>query len=307
MEFMNSTNTKTILQKVGKIVEMEESIINGRILRNFMRAKMEVDVTKPLPSGCWVPRKYLPKIWVIYKYERLQDLCYNCGVLGLEQRLCKVPRVMSSYCSSIPKYDQHLSTPTPRFITTILKEHKRICGDSTKYTAQKFFRNNSQENKKKEPEENDEEANRLAKEKAKKEWEELIANCGEVFYVSSMGRKYKPLQIREDAERERQNKAYLEPLEETSTSEEVTYPMPPDTFMTDEELAAFRSREHFVEGETSRSVNEKKASNRSSVQDESTKDYIEGNSPSVQATLQWREPPKTLPKADSEYVVEFFS
>lgn len=136
-------------------------------------------------------------IWVIYKYERLQDLCFNCGVLGHEQHYCKIPRVISTYCSSIPKYDQHISTQPPRSIKAILNDHKRRYGDKTKDTAKKFF--NKQENTFKatgqhETSKNkDSEEEKRAKEKAKKEWEEMIANCGEVSFVNNMGRKYKPL------------------------------------------------------------------------------------------------------------------
>lgn len=109
MEYLNNINVATILQKVGNIVEIEDSIVVGRILRTFIKEKVQLDVTKPLPSWCWIPRKNLPKIWAIYKYERFQDLCFNCGVLGHEKRTCKIPRGTSTYCSSIPKYDQHLS------------------------------------------------------------------------------------------------------------------------------------------------------------------------------------------------------
>lgn len=76
--------------KVGRVIEVEEPIVEGRVLRTFVRENVQLDITKPLPSGCWVPRKYLPKIWVIYKYERLQDLCFNYGIIGHKQRTCKM-------------------------------------------------------------------------------------------------------------------------------------------------------------------------------------------------------------------------
>lgn len=52
MEFLNSSNVTTILSRVGKVLEVEEPIIEGRILRTFIRAKVALDITKPLPSGC---------------------------------------------------------------------------------------------------------------------------------------------------------------------------------------------------------------------------------------------------------------
>lgn len=85
-EYLNSINATTILNNVGKVVEIEEPIVEGKILRTFIRANVIIDITKPLSSGCWIPKKDLPKIWAIYKYERLQDLCFNCGVIGHEPR-----------------------------------------------------------------------------------------------------------------------------------------------------------------------------------------------------------------------------
>lgn len=62
MEFLNSVNGNTILQKVGKVLEIEESILEGRVLRTFLRARVLLDVTKPIPAGCWVPRQNLPRV-----------------------------------------------------------------------------------------------------------------------------------------------------------------------------------------------------------------------------------------------------
>lgn len=144
MKYMNAVKVTTILVKVGKVEEIEESIVEGRILRTFVRAKMELDITKPQPSGCWIPRKDLPKIWVVYKHERLHDLCFNCGVIGHEQKGCKIPRVMSAYCASIPKYDESLSTTPPRPIALIQKEHIKRYGNTTVDTAKKFYKTNKE-------------------------------------------------------------------------------------------------------------------------------------------------------------------
>lgn len=140
MKYLNSVNAATILRKVGKVVEIEEPIVEGRILRTIIRARVILDITIQLPSGCWIPRKGFPWIWAIYKYERLQDLCFNCGIIGHEQRHCKVPRVMLAYCSSIPKYDQILSIMAAKPIVVVLQEHVKKYGNSTVDTARKFFK-----------------------------------------------------------------------------------------------------------------------------------------------------------------------
>lgn len=138
MEVLNNANGRTILQKVVTVIEIELSILEGRVLMTFLRARVLMDVNKPFPAGCWIPRKNLPKVWVIYKYERLQDLCFNCGCLRHEQRFYKSPRLMSTYCSSIPKYDQSMIAQPAKTIKAVFKEHNKRYGDSTKNTANKF-------------------------------------------------------------------------------------------------------------------------------------------------------------------------
>lgn len=62
LEYLNSKNVSTILQKFGMVREIEDLLIDGRIMRTFIRARVYLDITKPLPSGCWVPRADQPKI-----------------------------------------------------------------------------------------------------------------------------------------------------------------------------------------------------------------------------------------------------
>lgn len=84
------------MKKIGQILHKEESIKEGKILRNFIRTRVLLDDTKPLPAGCWIPRSGLPRLWVSYKYERLQDLCFNCFVIGHDQKGCKKEKAMAT-------------------------------------------------------------------------------------------------------------------------------------------------------------------------------------------------------------------
>ncbi|MED6217859.1 hypothetical protein PIB30_021500 [Stylosanthes scabra] len=45
----------------GKVLEAEESVINNILHRSFLRAKM--DITRPLPTGMWLNRPNLPRVW----------------------------------------------------------------------------------------------------------------------------------------------------------------------------------------------------------------------------------------------------
>lgn len=92
-------------------IEIENPQLEGRLLRTFIRARVSLNITKLLPVACLVPRVDLPKIWVIYKYERLQDICLNCGIIGHDQKQSSNAKVMASYDSRLPKYDLGLSCP----------------------------------------------------------------------------------------------------------------------------------------------------------------------------------------------------
>ncbi|RYR04844.1 hypothetical protein Ahy_B06g084640 isoform A [Arachis hypogaea] len=51
-------------------------------IRTFLRVKVTLNVTKPLPTGFWVARENFQDLWVDFKYERIQDsYCLNCEIL----------------------------------------------------------------------------------------------------------------------------------------------------------------------------------------------------------------------------------
>lgn len=110
---------------MGEIAEVENPIIDGRLIRSFMRALVEVNIQTPLSTGCWVPRKDRPRIWVGFKYEKLHDLCFKCGVLGHEQKDCKKERVMSPEGRNGSKYGPRVGVPPARPISEILADQER--------------------------------------------------------------------------------------------------------------------------------------------------------------------------------------
>ncbi|KAJ1389811.1 Zinc finger, CCHC-type [Sesbania bispinosa] len=84
--------------------------------------KVLIDIKKTPSSGCWVPRKGVPKSWIPFRYEKLQGLCFNCGILGHEQKDCKEEKAMESFNSSIPKFGPKLGVPPAKPVITIMKE-----------------------------------------------------------------------------------------------------------------------------------------------------------------------------------------
>ncbi|KAJ1392993.1 Zinc finger, CCHC-type [Sesbania bispinosa] len=103
LDMMSTGNAARIMSKVGEVMEVENPCAEGNLLRTFIRIRVLVNIQEPLPTGCWVPRKSLPKLWILFRYEKLQALCFNCGIVGHEQRSCKENKVMAPFNPGIPK------------------------------------------------------------------------------------------------------------------------------------------------------------------------------------------------------------
>lgn len=78
----------------GEVLAIEDPMVEGRLLRNFARVRVKVDVNKQLIPDIFIPRPGKSKIWVKARYEKLQQFCYNCGNLGHDWKVCK--KVMAS-------------------------------------------------------------------------------------------------------------------------------------------------------------------------------------------------------------------
>lgn len=111
---MNPENTTILLGKVGEILEVDDPLKTGSAAAIYLRARVMVNVTKPIWSGCWLQRSEQEKVWIFFKYERLQGLCYSCGVFGHESKHCSMPRVMAAYDKSTPKFGPFLNASKPR-------------------------------------------------------------------------------------------------------------------------------------------------------------------------------------------------
>lgn len=116
LELISASNARKILKRVGEVLEIEDPVVDGRLLRTFVRGRVKVELEKPLPTGCWVPRSNLPNLWVKYRYERIQSLCFKCGILGHDQNYCSKPTVMSQFYPDKPKYAPELTVNAPRSI-----------------------------------------------------------------------------------------------------------------------------------------------------------------------------------------------
>ncbi|KAJ1388168.1 Zinc knuckle CX2CX4HX4C [Sesbania bispinosa] len=122
LDMLNTNNAAKIINRIGDVLEVENPEVEGRLLRTFIRVRALINIQKPLVTGCWVPRKNLPKIWIFFKYEKLQNICFNYGILGHEQKVCSKEKVMSTIDQNVAKYNARLGVPPAKSIISIVKE-----------------------------------------------------------------------------------------------------------------------------------------------------------------------------------------
>ncbi|XP_028122322.1 uncharacterized protein LOC114319496 [Camellia sinensis] len=94
MEKMTRKNGQIIAVKIGNLIGVEAPSDGLLLARSFLRLRVEINVTAPLPKGFMLKRQTahsskLKDTWVEFKYERLSDFCYDCGRIGHKKPACK--------------------------------------------------------------------------------------------------------------------------------------------------------------------------------------------------------------------------
>ena len=86
--WLSEESLKRIGKKVGKVIESEFK--EGGLIQHqrFTRLRVEVDITRPLMPGFFLPRPGLNDLWISMKYEKLPEFCFRCGVIGHDYRFC---------------------------------------------------------------------------------------------------------------------------------------------------------------------------------------------------------------------------
>ncbi|KAF3452031.1 hypothetical protein FNV43_RR08127 [Rhamnella rubrinervis] len=73
-------NAEKMGQQIGVVHKgtlNKKSMMGGR----FIRFKVDIRIQKPIPTGFSQPRDGRDDFWVQFKYERLSDFCYVCGMI----------------------------------------------------------------------------------------------------------------------------------------------------------------------------------------------------------------------------------
>lgn len=75
---------------IGPVSEIDTNA-SGDCLGKFIRARINVDISKPLPKLLKVGLiNGVPKSLIPLKFERLPDLCFCCGIIGHPLRECNL-------------------------------------------------------------------------------------------------------------------------------------------------------------------------------------------------------------------------
>lgn len=76
---MNKEVGSLIVFGLGKVLKIEVDT-EGFGWGSFLRVCVEVNITKPLPRGHF-PKIGARQYWLAFKYERLPQICFKCGLL----------------------------------------------------------------------------------------------------------------------------------------------------------------------------------------------------------------------------------
>jgi hypothetical protein len=90
----DKANLLRIGNRIGKVLDVDLVGDAPPIWHRFTRLRIEIDISAPLISGMFLHRSDLNKLWLALKYERLPEICYNCGIIGHDSKVCNLSHVM---------------------------------------------------------------------------------------------------------------------------------------------------------------------------------------------------------------------
>ena len=88
MRMLDPETTIELGEIIGPISPSEnlKEMVGG----DFLRVRVEVDVSRPLCRGCKVVLENDREFWVSFKYEKLPNFCYWCNMVSHNNKECEV-------------------------------------------------------------------------------------------------------------------------------------------------------------------------------------------------------------------------
>ncbi|CAH9120076.1 unnamed protein product [Cuscuta epithymum] len=87
-KFRNLNSAKRIGNFIGPFIKFDENSYGDK-KKSFLRIRICMDVRKPLKKGTSL-KKEGKGHWVDFKYEKLPNFCFICGVIGHSDKFCSL-------------------------------------------------------------------------------------------------------------------------------------------------------------------------------------------------------------------------
>jgi hypothetical protein len=113
---MTIKNAIAIAKGLGRFLKVEDFGASGATFKSYLRLLVEIDVSTPLKPGFLFNREGGDSIEVSLIYERLDEYCISCGLIGHKKYGCRSPPELQcpgKYKNSLKEYNFSNLPPVP--------------------------------------------------------------------------------------------------------------------------------------------------------------------------------------------------
>lgn len=133
---MTRVNGEQIGKMIGEVKDVDVDL-EGAGSGPYLRVKVGIDITKPLMRGILLNFQG-NKVWISFKYERLENFCFQCGLIKHDVNGClKEPISRSTHSRDNTQYGVWLHAPSSKQVMSANQKEKggKMCSGS-KFTNQ---------------------------------------------------------------------------------------------------------------------------------------------------------------------------
>lgn len=87
--FISENILKSVGNFVGKYVKSDPANVEGT-WKAYVRIRVTLDIQKPLKRRMKIKREGGTWSWINFKYERMGNFCFVCGIIGHTERECSI-------------------------------------------------------------------------------------------------------------------------------------------------------------------------------------------------------------------------